>query len=126
MLNNDRGFTLIEIMAVLIIIGVIAGAVIWTFDVFNKGSTDKLAQIVVADLNEREKLEWMDAKLGPGWIDDATFFGDMKARGVYDLGKSKWQSGPTNQGGTLILNGNEVVLKRENSESTMPGKWSLP
>lgn len=126
MLKNDRGFTLIEIMAVLIIMSVILGAVLWKFDVFNKGSTSKLAQIVVADLNEREKLEWLDAKLGAGWTDDDAFFADMKARGVFDLGKSKWESGPNLTGGILILNGNAVAFVRKASDGTKPGQWSLP
>ena len=124
MVKNDRGFTLIEIMAVLIIMGVLSGAIIWKFDVFNKGSTDKLALIALADLNDRERMEWTNVKLGNGWSNDDVFFSAAVAGGTYDLGKSKWQ-GLTSGGGTLTLNGNAVEFTRKSSESAKPGIWSF-
>ena len=123
MLKHDQGFTLIEIIAVLFIMSIVAGIVVVKFDVFNRGSTEKLSQIVIADLNEREKLAWTNLKLGDGWESDELFFEAAKADGIYDIGKSKWQLGPDQAGGTLILNGNAVKFARTVSESTHPGQW---
>ena len=126
MLKNDQGFTLIEIMAVIIIIGVISGAIIWKFDVFKDGASGKLALIAEADLNDREKMEWTNVKIGDGWPGtDVLFFEAAFDNNTYDLGKSKWQPRPTNQGGTLILNGNAVEFSRKASTSSKPGRWSL-
>lgn len=119
--RNDRGFTLVEILAVLIVLGVLFSTVAYKFDVFSNAARSSSVLLSVEELNSREKMVWTNIKISDdGYIDDAILIGLMD----YDLGRLKWVNGPSSTGGTVATDGGDVVLVRSVSTRKEPAKWS--
>jgi prepilin-type N-terminal cleavage/methylation domain-containing protein len=115
---NQRGFTLIEIIAVLLILGVLAGMATTKMMLLDTGS--KMAIQVAAELTTREKLTWSNIKMSTYVEDiDAAIFSTMD----YDVGAT-WTSGPNKSGGTIHIDGTATVLKRTHATLTEPAVWS--
>ena len=124
MVRDDRGFTLIEVMAVLIMMGIFVGIAAVKYDALHGGAENSAITLSVSELNMREKLSWQKVKLEMVYTDDATLFVSMKAEDLYDLGRStSWQSGPSSTGGTLRTNAGSAVLTRTPSTRASPGHW---
>lgn len=122
-MNNQRGFTLVEIIAVLIIISILAVVAVPKF--INMGTGDKMATTVVSELNSREKMTWMNIKLSrttPA-VDtiDTLVFSAMD----YNVGAGvSWTSGPNNGGGTISIDGTATTLLRKQATLVDPAIWS--
>jgi prepilin-type N-terminal cleavage/methylation domain-containing protein len=72
---NPRGFTLIEIIAVLIILSTLAAMAIPRFINLDANAKDRAIDSGISEINGRESLVWADIKVSPaGWSDDATLF----------------------------------------------------
>lgn len=116
MLNN-KGFTLIEIIAVLIIISILGVIATTRFIGLNTGS--KMADQVVSELTTREKLTWSNIKI-------STYTGDIDAvvfvSVSYDVGAA-WSSGPTTTGGTVVIDSTATALQRIPSDISKPATW---
>lgn len=124
MLRNDRGFTLIEMIAAMIIISIFTAAAVIKYDAFKKGAKESAINLSVSELNTREKLCWENARLSMGYEDDDTLQLSMIAEDLYDLGRStSWRSGPGSTGGTLMTNAGSAVLTRTPSTRASPGHW---
>ena len=120
MLKNQKGFTMVEIIAVLIILGIISGIAVNRFGAFSNAATATGTNLTVIELNSRESMTWYDVKISDqGFIDDATVFGVVD----YELGKIKWASGPNLFGGIITVDGEDVVLIRSESTKTEPAIW---
>ena len=120
MLQNEKGFTLVEFICVMAVLAIFAAVLVVKFDVFNGMAKDSALLLAVEELNKREKMHWFDVKLtDEGYIDDLALFNIID----YDLGKAKWKSGPKQFGGTLLTDGGAVVLIRTASTKTEPGSW---
>ena len=118
---NQKGFTLIELVSVMVIMGVVASVSIKKFDLVSGNAELRALEAAVVELNARENLTWTNTKLSPqGWNID---------QDVYDavdtvLGKGFiWNPGPTAAGGTLNYRGQSKALTRVESTSGSPGKW---
>jgi prepilin-type N-terminal cleavage/methylation domain-containing protein len=117
---NKKGFTLIELIAVMLILGILATAGLIKFDVFNSFAKRGTMILTIEELNKREKMNWFDTKLGDeGYIDDLSLFNIID----YDLGRAKWVNGPKPFGGTLSTDGGNAVLVRTASTKTQPASW---
>ena len=114
---NNKGFTLIEIIAVLLIISVLGGIAITKYHSLNVG--DSMATQVVVELNVRERITWSNTKLGSGAEDiDAAVFGTMN----FDVG-TIWSAGPTRNGGTVVVDSKSFRLSRKQSTQVEPAYW---
>ena len=120
-LRNQHGFTLIEMISVMIIMGVIASVAIQKFEVLSDTAAEQALKVGERELNVRETLTWTDIKISSaGWINDDEIFAKMDT----DLGADyKWNPEPTVDGGTLHFKSKPKVLNRTHSTSIYAGNW---
>jgi prepilin-type N-terminal cleavage/methylation domain-containing protein len=122
-MSGHRGFTLIEIIAVLVLLGMIAALAIPRYINLDQNAKDRAIDSGISELNGRESLVWADAKVSTtGWQDDATIFAAMDT----SLGAAHytWVIGPTAGGGSLSFqSGTPVNLIRTPSTALSPANW---
>jgi prepilin-type N-terminal cleavage/methylation domain-containing protein len=118
---NQQGFTLIEIISVMIIMGVVASVSIQKFDLLSDTAGQRALYSGVKELNIRESLTWTNLKISSaGYIRDEDLYPLIDT----NLGDSyNWNPGPTIGGGTLYFKAHSKTLTRIASTQTSAGKW---
>ena len=121
-LLNDSGFTLIEIIAVLVILGVIAALAVPRYVDLENNARQKAVDTVTSEINARESLTWANHKIsGSGFVSDAKIFGDVNY--IFDPNYT-WNSGdPTTSGGTLNFKGEAFSFSRTAATYLKPAVW---
>jgi prepilin-type N-terminal cleavage/methylation domain-containing protein len=119
--QNRSGFTLIEIIVVLVILGVLASIVQYRLVDLGDSAENRTIEVGIMELNAREKLTWTDFKLSSsGWTNDNAVFATMDM----NLGAGySWIAGPANSGGTLQFKSKSVVLTRAPSTNESASRW---
>lgn len=60
---NQKGFTLIEMIAVMLILGVIAAIAAVKFIDFDRTAVDRVVDLTIAEINDYEKVGWANCKI---------------------------------------------------------------
>jgi prepilin-type N-terminal cleavage/methylation domain-containing protein len=125
--SNDRsGFTLIEIISVLVLLSVLASIAIPKFIDLDANAKTHALDSGLSELNGREILVWSNIKISSeGFLSDAQVFNAAS----YDLGDDyDWVDGPTSGaggGGTLrFQKSRSLEMVRTVAEFDRPAVWS--
>jgi prepilin-type N-terminal cleavage/methylation domain-containing protein len=122
---NQKGFTLIELISVMIIMGVVASVSIQKFDILSDTADERALHLGIKELNIRESLTWSNIKISTdGYTNDEDLWSLIVPR--LDLGgKYHWNPGPhISDGGTLHFESRAIALNRQPSTPSSAGKWA--
>ncbi len=121
-ISDQKGFTLIELISILIILGVLASVAVKRLDLLSDTAAQRALLEGVKELNGREKLVWTNIKLSDtGWINDANVFVEIDT----NLGAGYvWTAGPNATGGTLSFQSESNVLSRTASTTSSWARWN--
>jgi prepilin-type N-terminal cleavage/methylation domain-containing protein len=119
---NQKGFTLIELISVVVILGVIATVVTKKFGILSDTASQRALVEGISELNARENLTWTNMKLSPaGWTSDVDVYAGIDT----NLGTDYvWTAGPNELGGTLTFDSETRVLNRTASTTSTWGRWN--
>jgi prepilin-type N-terminal cleavage/methylation domain-containing protein len=121
---NQKGFTLIELIAVMIILSTLAAIAVPRYIDLDQNARQRAIDAAVAELNGRESLTWTNIKItSSGWEGDSQTFETVDKF----LGEDyHWTVEPDVGGGTLRFGteGEQVLLTRHESDNFHPGNWS--
>ena len=122
--RHEKGFTLVEIIAVMVILSILTAVAIPRYLSVDEEARQRAIDAGIAELNGRESLSWANIKITiTGYIDDAGLFPILNTTLGGDY---SWVGGPPDKdGGTLKFRESvEVPLNRTESSNTQPGFWS--
>jgi prepilin-type N-terminal cleavage/methylation domain-containing protein len=119
--RNQKGFTLIELISIMIILGILGSVAIRKYDILTHTASERVLAAAVVELNVRESLIWTNMKISSdGYSNDADVYAALNP----DLGpRLKWNPGPNIEGGTLHCESASCTLTRTPSSITAAAKW---
>jgi len=120
---NQKGFTLIELISVMIIMGVVASVSIQKFDIVSDTANERALYTGIKELNIRESLVWSNIKISSeGYSTDEELYDPV----ITNLGSFyKWNPDPPDRltGSTLSFKSESKTLNRQESTELSAGKW---
>jgi len=121
-LKKSDGFTLIELIAVLVILSVWSAVIVKKVVAITDTSERNVLIQGVVELNTREALTWFNIKMSAsGYESDEKIWAEIDT----SLGADYvWTSGPTRTGGDLKFGSQSFALTRNESTTDKPGSWN--
>jgi prepilin-type N-terminal cleavage/methylation domain-containing protein len=120
--RSAAGFTLIELIAVFVLLSILAITVVPKFLDLIDQARQSAVSMAISELNSREHLAWAKHKLTHSGHDDEYIFSQVTNS---TLGPDfTWSSGPDTTGGELEFQTIDVHLTRRKSTLEHPGHWS--
>ena len=121
-MRDHYGFTLIEIILVMVILSVLTSIFILRFERLSSSAAQQALKSGIIELNVRESLIWSKIRLSKdGWTDDAHVYMGMDTH----LGRDYlWNPGPTRDGGTLHYKSHTAILTRDPSTTSKAANWN--
>ena len=121
LVTNRKGFTLIELIAVMVIMGVMVSVAIKKFDLLSDNASIIAIEAGIRELKLRESVTWFKIKLSDtGYINDVDVYNAIDK----NLGQGYiWNPGPDISGGRLHFKSQSVDLNRAPSTPNSPASW---
>ena len=120
-LGSQNGFTLLEMMCLLVILGMVFSITIHRFDILSETAYQRGLNSAIQELNIRETLIWSDFKISTdGRIDDEKIF---KLLDTHLGGKYHWDPSAGHLGGSLHFGSQSIDLVRTPSTPQKAGFW---
>ena len=119
--DNQKGYTLIELISILVIMGVLVSVVMKKYDLLSNNASITAIETGVQELRTRESITWFKIKLS-----DTGYSNDVNVYNAIDknLGQGySWNPGPNISGGRLHFRSQSVNLNRLQSTLNSPGFW---
>jgi len=110
--GNNRGFTLIEIIAVLVLLSILGSVAYFKFDVLEPKAAEIMAVQMISNMNVETLSAWTKAKFSTeGWVDDE------------NVKKYENYNGFPLVNGSLEVKTYKIKIKRIPSLTNNPAKW---
>jgi prepilin-type N-terminal cleavage/methylation domain-containing protein len=125
-MNNCKGFTLIELIASLVIFSVLAAILIPRYIDAETASKNRAIDMGISEMNGRETLTWALVKLSDsGYLNDQQVWDHLRVDPGTGLGADyDWLVPATISGGTLRFKQDvSASLTRAASARETPGRW---
>jgi prepilin-type N-terminal cleavage/methylation domain-containing protein len=127
-LRNQEGFTLVEIIAVLIILGILAAVAVPRYIDLEVSSKRRGLEAAVAELNGRESLVWAETKIS-GSSDATTVMNTLDPTdpdsNLYLGADYNWVGDPRSGSATLDFQTQQAAVSRTVETATTPATWTL-
>jgi len=117
-MQRESGFTLIELISVMLIMAVMAAILVPKFIGFSDNATQRSIDLAIEELNTREELIWHNVKL-EGMSDDAAIEAEVYARRDWDIG-----NGTTVSETLITVRGYAASVNRQPATRIAPAIWS--
>jgi prepilin-type N-terminal cleavage/methylation domain-containing protein len=123
-LSEEKGFTLIELMAMLVIIGIMVSVAVKKYNNISISAELRAIDAGISELNSRETLTWANLIINQGnYPGDEAIWAMMTT--YTDIGSSyHWDNGPDKDtGGQLSFGSQTISLIREASTLQVAARW---
>ena len=122
--KREDGFTLVELIAVIIILGIIFTVVAVKFTDFIGKAEQQILDQAIAELNTREKHTWMNGKMKS--VENIETY--VLERVDRQIGEGAMVDVPPddniNNEGTITIRGSTANVVRSRATTTTPAIWS--